>query len=122
MKKKLVQYPAHFDKDLFVIPRYFNMLGIYLRQFNDDEFTNEIKKAKVEWAKWDRSDWMITMERVCWALFRLFKSLYEINKDLQHHKYMVKELEAKLEEIKDLHPALFSLFQLLIENKNIKEV
>jgi len=120
--KKIIQYPAHFDKDLFVIPRFFNMLGIYLRQFNDDEFTNEIKKAKVEWAKWDRSDWMLTMEQTCWALFRLFKSLYTMNKDLQHHKHIIKELEAQLEELKDLHPAVFSIFQTLIENKNIKEV
>jgi len=119
--KKVRHYPVQHH-DVFVIPRLLQSLGLYPKNSSEESFKEELKKAKQEWIKWDKNEWIVSMEQVCWALFRLFKSLTVMSQDLEIYRHTIKEVEEQLEELKDIHPALYNLYITLLENKNAKEV
>ena len=119
MKKKI--YPVQFG-EVFVIPRFFNTLNIYMSKFTDEEFEKRLKEAKTEWLKYDIHEWFFTLEQASRVIFRLYKSLYEMNKEILYYKELIKEIQTELEKLKDLHPELLNLYQFLLENKNFKEV
>jgi len=120
--KPMTKMPISYDNNLYVIPRFFNSLGIYFRNLSDEEFKKGLNKAKEEWLKWSLKDWITTLEQTCWALFNLYRNFHIARQELQNYKLLLDELKLYLDAIKEKNPALLSLLQFLLEtNKTLRD-